>query len=109
RINYRTIIGNAGTRYSPTQKKAGELIGSFLVELAESDIAREFSSSDYDALLVILANNATMEAEAQIINWADRVLNLALVELLELWRWQAIVNAKIEARGDNKFAEDISY
>mgnify|MGYP003422155071 FL=1 len=50
-IRYRTVIANDGTRYSPSQKKSGEIVGSFLVELGNSDIAREFTARDYDALL----------------------------------------------------------
>src|SRR4051794_1173403 len=47
-VRYRTIIANDGTRYSPAQKKSGELIGSMLVELGHSDIAREITAEDYD-------------------------------------------------------------
>jgi len=107
-IRYRTILANAGTRYSPTQKKSGDLIGSFDVKLAESDIAREFTGREYDALLRILGRNAEMEAVAQVTNWADTVLNLALAEVNELWRWQALENAVVQLRGDNAYSEDVA-
>jgi hypothetical protein len=106
-IRYRTVLANAGTRYSPTQKKGGDLIGSFDVKLAESDIAREFTGRDYDALLRILGQNAEMQAVAQVTNWADVVLNLALAEVNELWRWQALENAEVQLRGDNGYEEDV--
>lgn len=108
-IQYRTVIANSGTRYSPAQKKGGDLVGSFLVELAESDISREFTGQQYDALLRILAGNRSMEALATITNWLDTTVNLALVELLEVQRWQAIVNAQVVRTGDNKLSEDIDY
>jgi hypothetical protein len=106
-IRYRTVVANGGTRYSPTQKKSGDLIGSFDVKLANSDIAREFTGRDYDALLRILGQNAEMQAVAQVTNWADVVLNLALIENDELWRWQAIENALVLVRGDNGYSEDV--
>ncbi len=41
-IRYRTVIANSGSRYSPSQKEdGGALVGTFLVELGNQDIARE--------------------------------------------------------------------
>lgn len=108
-IKYRTVIANAGTRYSPTQLKKGDLIGEFLVELAESDIRREFTSRDYDALLMKLKNNLSMEAMVQLIDWVDRTVNLALVELNELQRWDALINASVVLKGDNEYTQTINY
>jgi hypothetical protein len=106
-IRYRTVIANAGTRYSPSQKKGGDLIGSFDVKLANSDIARELTGREYDALLSILGRNAEMEAVAATTNWADVVLNLALAEVNEAYRWQALENAIVQLRGDNGYSEDV--
>ena len=50
-IRYKTVIANAATRYSPAQLKGGEIVGSFDVVLGHSDIARQFTGRDYDALL----------------------------------------------------------
>lgn len=108
-INYRTVVANSGTRYSPAQKRGSDLFGSFLVELAESDISREFTGQQLDVLIASLQRNATMEAMASITNWLDTTVNLALVELLEAQRWQAIVNAAVVRTGDNKLSETISY
>lgn len=108
-IRYRTVVANDGTRYSPTQKKAGDIIGSFLVELGESDIAREFDSQMYDALIRYLQNNQTMDAVASVTNWLDTVVNLALVEHDEKQRWQAIVDASVVRVGDNGYADTIAY
>jgi hypothetical protein len=107
-IRYRTVIANSGTRYSPTQKKGAELIGSFLVELGESDIAREFTSRDYDALIRLLQTNPSMEAAATLTRWLDTV-NLGLVELNEKQRWDAIVAASVVRTGDNGYTETVSY
>lgn len=108
-IKYRTVIANNGTRYSPTQKKDGDLVGSMLVELAESDIAREFSGRQYDALLRLLQRNASMDAMASLTNWLDTAVNAALIERNELMRWQAIVSAAVTLSGDNEYSETVSY
>lgn len=108
-IRYRTIIANDGTRYSATQKKGGELMGSFLVELGNSDIKREINAREYDALVALLGSNATMEAVAQTIRWSDTVLNAALVEKNEKTIWEAIVSASVARAGDNSYVETVSY
>lgn len=108
-VKYRTVVANAGTRYSPAQKKDGDLVGSMLVELSNSDIAREFSGREYDALLRLLMNNASMDAMASITNWLDTAVNLALIEHNEKMRWEAIVGAQVALTGDNEFSETISY
>jgi len=108
-IKYRTVLANAGTRYSPSQKKDGDIVGSMLVELGNSDIAREFSGRQYDALLRLLMNNASMDAMASITNWLDTAVNLALLEHNEKNRWEAIVSAQVALTGDNEYSETISY
>ena len=108
-IIYRTVIANDGTRYSPTQKKGAALIGSFLVELGNSDIATEFTSRDYDALLRMLQTRPTMDAAATLLNWLDRTVNLALIEKNEKQRWEAIVSASVVRSGDNGYTETVSY
>lgn len=108
-VRYRTVIANDGTRYSPAQKKDGDIVGSMLVELGNSDIAREFTSRQYDALLRMLQRNASMEAMVEITNWLDTTVNLALVELLEKQRWEAIVEAEVTRQGDNEYEEVVAY
>lgn len=108
-VRFRTVIANDGTRYSSVQKKGGDLFASFLVELGNSDIGRELTARDYDALLRLLNTNQGMEAAATMIGWADTTLNAALLEHNELQRWQAIVAAKVERRGDNNYVEDVEY
>lgn len=108
-IRYRSVIANAGTRYSPTQKKGGALTGSMKVNLAESDRASELTGRDYDALLRILLRNDTLPGIAQITNFVDLTINIPLEEWLERARWQAIVSASVQLRGDNGYTEDVAY
>lgn len=108
-IRYRTIIANDGTRYSPAQKKGADIVGSMLVELGNSDIAREFTARDLDALIRILGRNLDEQAAINLTNWLDRTVNLALVEKNELQRWQAIVDASVVRQGDNAYSETVSY
>lgn len=109
-IRYRTVIANDGSRYSPAQKRAdNQLVGSFLVELGNSDIARELTGRDYEALLRLLATRPTMEAAANLIQWLDLTVNRALIELNEKQRWDAMLNAQVTRSGDNGYQEVVTY
>jgi hypothetical protein len=108
-IKYRTIIANDAARYSPVQLKKGSLAGSMLVELGDSDIGDEFSAEMYDALILLLNQNQSMTAVAQITNWLDTAVNLSLIEHNERQRWQAIVDAEVIRRGDNEYYEAVAY
>jgi hypothetical protein len=106
---YRAIIANAGTRYSPTQKKRGLLVSGLKIFLAESDIADEFTAEHYDALLRLIEQRADMQAVAALVRWFDNAVNIPLTEWRERARWQAIVNASVQLRGDNEYTENIAY
>jgi hypothetical protein len=108
-IKYRTVIANSGTRYSPTQKKGSDLVGSFLVVLGESDIAREMDGRQYDALLKVLGQNLTMDGVARVTRWLDTTISRALLELNEKQRWDAIVGASVVRTGDNAYTETVAY
>lgn len=108
-IKYRTIVANAAGRYSPVQLKSGALGGSMLVELGDSDIGAEFSAQLYDTLVNLLKTNQNMSGVANLTNWLDSSVNLALIEHNERQRWQAIVDAEVLRRGDNGYAEDLAY
>ncbi len=116
-IKYRTVIANHNSRYSPSTRKNGKLIGHFDVVLSDSSISDEFSSADYDALIMAIAplsgpidaNMPAMSAIAQLERWVDTAINLPLVELNEVMRWQAIVNKSVKLRGDNGYTEDVAY
>lgn len=119
-IRYRTIVANSGTRYSPSQKKGGGLVGSFPVHLAHSDIGSELTSQDYDAFVTLLRgagayvgsldqNAVTMQAMAQVTNWLDTTVVLGLVELLEVMRWQAIIHQLVNLTGDNGYSDTVKY
>jgi hypothetical protein len=107
-IRSRAVIANAGARYGPAQKKGGAFVSSFLVELGESDLAREFTSEHFDALRGYGAEVGSMSNAMAFIRFVDDVLT-GLVEHNEKERWQAIVSAIVTRTGDNGFAESISY
>ncbi len=109
-VRYRTVIANDGTRYSPSQMRAGgELSGSFAVELGNQDIKRVFSSDDLDGVQKHLRAGATLEAGAAIVGWTDTVINLAMVEAIEKQRWQAVVSSSVLRIGDNGYREVVAY
>lgn len=109
-IRYRTVVAQDGGRYTPVQQRQdGRLIGQMVVELGDSDIGRNMTGQDYDALVEFLNVGSEMEAAAQVINWTDTVINQALVEHNERQRWNAIVDAKVVRKGDNGYTEDVFY
>ncbi len=120
-IRYRTIVANAGTRYSPVQIKGGVISGAFKVSLGNSDIGSQFTSADYDALIRTLeqftgtagilggnVNRPLMSAVAMLTNWAEMTLNQPLLMHNELQRSQALVNAQIILLGDNNYREVVN-
>jgi hypothetical protein len=108
-VRYLTIVANDGTRYSPVQKKGQQLLGEFLVELGDSDIGSDITARDYEALLNLIEGGSDMQAMERIVDWSDTVLNRALVEHNERQRWQCIVNAEVQRRGDNGYRENVAY
>lgn len=106
-IKWRPILAGASTRFSPPTMRGGAISESMLIELAEADIQRELTGEDYDALLAYLGRSATMQAMASITSFVDTTINLAMAELNELWRWQAIVDAQIDLRGVNAYRETV--
>jgi hypothetical protein len=107
-IEFRTVIANDGTRYSPVQLKGSELIGSFLVELAHQDIGLELTGRAYDLIVQRIAQGASQEVAAQITQLARRATD-GLRLKSELQRWQAIVSASVALTGDNGYAETVTY
>jgi len=109
-IRFRTIVANDGTRYSPVQKKDGKLVSSVLVELGESDIGADITAEDYDTLIDMIATQAGLDPASEFVrNWADAVLNLALVEHNERQRVAAIVAGQIIRKGDGGYLETVNY
>lgn len=108
-IRYRTFVANAATRYSPVQLKQGVMAGSMNVQLANSDIGSEFSGREYDALLRLLRTDRSMDGMMALVRFLTTTVNLPLVEWNERARWQAIVNAVVQLRGDNGYSEDVNY
>lgn len=115
-VAYRTFVANSATRYSPVQLKGGALVGSMEVELAESDTGDQLTGSDYEAVIRLIerasnggGNRPELEAITQILRWSDASLNLPLIELNEVQRWQALVNAQIIRTGDNAYREVVNF
>lgn len=112
KINYRTVIANDGTRYSPVQIKGSSKVGSFKVELRTSDIGAEFTSAEYDTLLKILrryneGSTMQMQAMANLVMWVDKEVNQPLIVKNEKMVWEVIVDALVKRTGDNNYTEDV--
>lgn len=108
-IQFRTIIANSGARHAPAQRKDGARAGIMDVRTGNSDILSVLDSEEYDTLVDLLDSNAELPALASIVNWVDVAINTALEELVEVQRWQAIVNAQVIRKGDNGYLENVNY
>jgi hypothetical protein len=121
-IRYRTVIANDAGRFTPVQLKQGVLTGEMYVELGDIDIGSELTSGDYDAVIKLLEQatgsqgtagggvaRPTMQAMAQVTNWADITLNRPLQHKMEKQRWEAIVNAAVVRTGDDNFSETVNF
>lgn len=109
-IRYRTMPALDGTRYSPAQmQKGGALIGSFKVELGNTDTADEMTGQDHDGLVKLLMQNRDMEGIAQVVRWADNALIRPHMIKNELQRWQAIIKSQVVRNGSNGYAETVDY
>ena len=94
-IRFRTVIASDNTRYSPPVLKSGDLLGSMLVELGESDIARELTGRMLDTMIALLNRGMDLQSMASLIDWNDVTLVQALLDFNERQRWQAIVDAVV--------------
>lgn len=108
-VRYRTVVANAGTRYSPVVIKQGALVGTVKVELFDIDIGSELTSRDYDALVRYLNSNQTMEAIATATDFLNTTVNMSLEMTREMYRWQAIEKAVVTRKGANGYLEPINY
>jgi len=112
-IRYRSLLANAGSRYSPVQRKNnGQLVGQFQVTLGNQDIGSEFAGPVFDALILLLGRTGaapSIQAEAEIIRFTDLTIVRPLVELTELTRWQALIDGQVEIYGDNGFHDVVTY
>lgn len=119
-IRYRTVIANAGTRYSPVQIKGGVIAGSMRVTLGNSDIGSHFTGADYDALIRAMerftgtvsgtgVRRPTMEQMAtSMLDWAENTLNQPLLFHNELQRSQALFDAQVILTGDDGYREVVN-
>jgi hypothetical protein len=109
-IRYRTQPALDGTRYSPAQmQKGGALIGTFKVELGNTDTADEMTGQDHDGLVKLLMQNRDMEGIAQVVRWMDNAIVRPHMIKNELQRWQAIIKGQVVRNGSNGYTETVEY
>lgn len=91
-IRYKTVVASAGTRFSTaTKKRQGAMVGGFRYELGNSDIERDLTAQDYDAVVNYLGRggqNFQRSAVETLLDFSDAAVNRALVEFNEIQRWQ---------------------
>lgn len=105
-VRYRTVAAVDGTRYSPAQLvDGGELWGKVHYELGNSDIMRQITGANWDAINRYLASNMGAQAAVAVVGFFNSMIIQALVEHDELANWSAIVFNEVIRRGDNAYYE----
>jgi hypothetical protein len=109
-IRYRTQPALDGTRYSPAQmQKGGALVGTFKVELGNTDTADEMTGQDHDGLVKLLMQNRDMEGTAQVVRWFDNAIIRPHMIKNEIQRWEAIIKGQVARAGSNGYTETVNY
>ncbi len=103
-VHFRTVAAVDGTRYSPAQLlDGGEMYGKINYRLGHSDLARQVTGPDYDAVINYLGRNMSVAAAGRLIGIFDTFILQGLVEHDELANWEAIVFNRITRRGSNAY------
>lgn len=109
-VKYRSFIAQAGSYYSPAQlNPAGELVGTFNVELGKVDQADQVTSQDYKNLMKLLNRKQSREALLAGIRWFDRHILQPILDLNEKYRWDALIKALVVRMGSNGYLENVEY
>jgi len=109
-VRYRSMPALDGTRYSPAQLQSnGALVGSFKVDLGNTDTASQFTGQDHDGVIKLLMRDGEEEAIAQLIRWSDSTLVRPHTIKNELQRWEAIIQGQVTRKGSNGYSEVVNY
>ena len=109
-IRYRTLPALDGTRYSPAQLNgSGYLVGSFKVELGDTDVASQVTAQEHEGFMKLLGRSGDIQAIAAAMGWADKTLLRPHLIKNEIQRWQAIIDCQVIRRGGNGMEELVNY
>lgn len=107
-VKFRTFAANPSTRYSPVTFVDGALASSFLVELGESDYGQTLDSNVYDALRKEMRAGTLEQAASRLLQFTA-MANDALIQRNHIWRMQALVDGRINAKyGNVQFTVDFA-
>src|ERR1044071_3006231 len=105
-VRIRAVAAKDGTRYSPAQKVGGgEMFGRIKYRLGHSDLLKEITGPDYDAIKRWLGRNLPMQAAARVLGLFETLIVESLTSHDELKIWEAIQFNALTRRGDNGYFE----
>ncbi len=105
-VRFRVVAAPDGTRHSPAQLVGGgEMFSKINYRLGHSDLAREITGPDYDAINQFLRQGAFNAAIGRVVGIFSTFILQALAEHDELANWEAIVFNAISRRGSNAYYE----
>jgi hypothetical protein len=105
-VRFRVVAAQDGTRHSPAQiVDGGEMFSKINYRLGHSDLARQITGPDYDAINKFLRGGNFEAAIGKVVGIFSTFIIQALVEHDELANWEAIQFNKISRRGNNAYYE----
>ncbi|BAZ19400.1 hypothetical protein NIES4073_02700 (plasmid) [Kalymmatonema gypsitolerans NIES-4073] len=116
-IEYRSTLAASGSSYAPTDiNKGGQIIGTFDYKLGFTNQKDVLDVATYEAIHDILqlsddsANLSNLETAAEaVLDWTNQNIIKPQMDLNELFRSQAIIDALVKRRGANGYYEDVRY
>lgn len=105
-FRFLSTIANDESRHSPpTMQKMAERAAMDVI-LGDSGIATQLNTPEFEAIRTKLNRGDSMGAMSGLLELPEK-MNMALQELNERQRWQAIVSSTITRDGDNGYAETV--
>lgn len=116
-IEFVSTLAAAGSSYSPTEiNRGGQIVGTFDYKLGFTNQKDVLDVATYEMIHDILqlsddsANLSNVETAAEsVLDWTNQVIVKPQMDLNELHRSQAILDALVKRRGANGYYEDVKY
>lgn len=118
-IEFISPLASAGSSYSPTEiNKGGQRVGFFDVKFGFTNQKNVLDAATYETIADIMelsddSSNRkpeTLEAAAeQVIDWTYQQVTKPMLDLNELYRSQAICDARVNRVGANGYNEIVIY
>jgi hypothetical protein len=106
-FQFLSTLANDESRHSPPTLQKMAKRAAMDVILGDSGIATQLNTTDFEAIRNYLNRGDSMSAMSRLLELPEK-MNMAMQELNEKQRWQAIVSSSISRDGDNGYTETVT-